>query len=206
MAKKLRNLMCVCPVVVALVFILGAAAFAGNNYNGKVAVHMKQHGTSCTQGYPAFTSCDQIVFMWPTFEDIDVLPVFYDLVEYREIELTLRWPSQWGSLSWVRCKGDAATGTLRNPGDRTHISWSTCQRTWSVAPGYGWLHPTTPGFICGISSTECRVLDCSPWPGPWEDVMCPNCSAVGYYGDDPCRPFDSATHQGTWGQIKAMFK
>jgi len=31
-------------------------------------------------------------------------------------------------------------------------------------------------------------------------------SAVGYYGDDPCRPFDSAAHQDTWGQIKAMFK
>ena len=205
MAKKLKKLMYACLVVVALVLILGAAAFAGMNQMGKVAVHVKAHGTSCGQGYPTFTKCTQIVFTWPSTGDVDVIPVVYELYAYTEIKLTLWWPPEWGTMSWVRCKGDASVGTFHNPYDYVDIHWTACQPGWSVAPGYGWLHAATPGMVCPLH--PCAAVDCAPPPGPYTDWLCAGscCGIGGMVGDDPCRGA-SATGQSTWGQIKAMFK
>ena len=194
-------------VSLVAVLALGTLAFAGQNISAKTAVHVKAHGTSCTQGYPTFTMCDQMITTWSSLGDIDVIPVFYNLVAYREVGLVVTWPPEWGSMSWVRCKGDAATGNLVHSGDYTDISWTSCQYKWSAAPGYGWLHATTRGSICTSRNIShwCIVIDCSPPPGPYWDWTCISCSGVGgWIGDDPCMP-SSGVEPSSWGGIKALF-
>jgi hypothetical protein len=192
---------------VALVVALAAAtlsgpAAAGFNPFAKLAVHVKPHGTSCTGGFPTFTVCTQITTSYFLLGDIDVIPVFYDLAEYTEVGMGIEWPAAWGSMAWTRCKGDAQTGTLVHPNDFVRISWTTCQRSWSIALGYGWLGATSAGFVWPSSLPW--VADCQPSP-EW-DYACRVASAVGgYYGDDAC-VVDSDTDRSTWGAIKSIFR
>jgi len=194
-------------IALALTFV-ATAALAGGNPANKIAIHLKAHPTSCTKAYPAFTNCSQIVFTWMNLGDVDAMPVFYDMVGYTVTEFGLTWPAAWGSMSWVRCKGELAVGTILNPGDGTSIAWTTCQVGWGIAPGAGWLIATEPGMVCPIpyfATGDYGVVDCSPSPGPYYDYpVTVSCGGVGMVGDDPCRAV--ATESSTWGEIKSMFR
>lgn len=194
--------------VLVLAVAVSASVYAGINPMNKIALHVKAHPTSCTKGYPTFTMCSQIVFTYPGLGDVDVLPVFYELVAYTVAETGLQWPSAWGSASWVRCKGDIAVGGIVNSGDGTAVAWSTCQHTWSIAIGYAWLLATGPGYLCpsrNPATYDYGVVDCAPTPGPYYDYASEiSCAGIGgMLGDDAC---PRACEPGSWGSIKAMFK
>jgi hypothetical protein len=175
----------------------------------KITTHIKAHPTSCTKNYPVFTSCTQIKTTYAEIGDIDVLPVFYDLNEYAMTEFGLAWPAEWGTASFVRCKGDIAVGAITQPGGGIAIAWTTCQYYWAVAPGYAWLAATSPGEIQAVpnpATGDYGVVNCAPEPGPYYDhPICNSKAGVGgVMGDDPCRP--TRVEPSTWGAIKAMFK
>jgi hypothetical protein len=196
---------CLIGLAIVLLATLSAPATASVNYLAKMAVHIKSHGTSCTDGFPTFTWCSQINTTYPGLGDIDVIPVFFDLVEYTDVGMALDWPAEWGSMEWTRCKGDAQFGTLVNPNDFVRITWSTCQRTYYIALGYGWLYATSPCFVRPSYLIQPRVVTDCQTPGD-EDHACSIWSGVGgYYGDDPCQ-VDSGSDRSTWGAIKSIFR
>lgn len=181
--------------------VLAGAASAGWNPAAWIAFHIKQHGTSCTE-FPTFTSCSQISTTYLGTGDIDVIPVFYNLNEYTQIGVAMDWPSEWGTMSWVRCKGDGQIGTLTDPNDYARIYWTTCQHTWSVAPGYGWLYAAGPGFVGSSMYMNSLVYDCQATNQA--DRACPGWSGIGgWIGNDPCTA--SATDETSWGRVKAIF-
>jgi hypothetical protein len=192
-----------------VVTILATAAFAGANRCGKVAIHLKPYPTSCHRTFPVFTKCPDIHFFYTGCDNIDVLPVFFDLTEYTGLEFGMTWPVEWGTMSWVRCNGSAAIGNIVNSGDGTRIVWSICQTTWAVAPGCGWVFASTPGLVCPVTNPATGLLgtiDCSSSPGPQQDPACEvYCGgACGETGNDPC--VIHATEPNAWGSIKAIFK
>jgi len=207
-------------IAIALTFALTACALAGANPVGKIAVHVKAHPTSCTKSYPTFPTCASIVTTWAAIGDLDVMPIFYDLVQYTVAETGLLWPEgDWGSGSWVKCKGDIAVGVIQHSVDfagapvqtnGTAVAWSTCQYSFSVAPGYCWLYATGAGHVCPAPNPptgDYGTVDCAPDPGPYYDtVSCVGCAGIGgFLGDDPCN-LPSATQPSTWGEIKSIFK
>jgi hypothetical protein len=193
-------------LAIALTFALSVTALAGDNPLIKLGLHTKAHPTSCTKNYPTFPTCASIITTTELCE-FDVMPVFFDLAEITVVEFGLTWPEEWGTMSWVRCKGTIAVGGILNPGDGTAISWSTCQYVWSMAPGYGWLIATGPGMICPIpyyATGDYGVVDCIS-PVEYDRPMCVFCAgACGATGDDPCLP--TAVEPSTWGSIKSMFE
>jgi uncharacterized repeat protein (TIGR01451 family) len=180
--------------VVVCALAIGAAsapAFAGGNPNVKAAIHIKAHPTSCTKGYPTFATCSSIATTWAGTGDIDAMPVFYDLVGYVAVGFGLDWPAEWGSTSWVKCRGDLAVGTIKDPGDGTGITWTTCQSSWSVSPGAAWLAATGSGrveIVPDPATGDLGVVDCAPSPGPYLDrcVAAYGAGIGGASGDDPC--------------------
>jgi hypothetical protein len=195
-------------VFLLLVTILATSCFGGTNPSGKVAIHVRAHPTPCPGGFPVFTGCSEIQSSYTGCGEIDILTVFFDLNEYTGVEFGLRWPVEWGSMSWVLCNGDAVSGYIMMPGDGVGVSWSICQRTWAVAPGYGWTVATSPGYIWPTinPATECLgTLDCSSSPGPhydWSREVYWG-GACGQAGANPC---SDAIEPAAWGSIKAMFK
>lgn len=141
---------------------------------------------------------------------VDVLPVFFDLSEFTVTEFGLTWPDQWGTMSWVRCKGTIAVGTISRPGEGTAIAWSSCQSTWSVVPGVGWLDASIAGLVRVIPNPptgDYGTADCEPNPGPYYDypVFVPSAAGVcGAAGGDPCMP--EGGKESTWGGIKAIYR
>jgi hypothetical protein len=192
----------VLPLVCLLALAMSGAPGAGMNANAWIAFHVKQHGTSCTEGFPIFTSCAQITTTYWGAGDIDVIPVFFNLLQYTQVGIAMDWPPEWGTMSWVRCKGDGQIGTLTDPNTYARIYWSTCQQGWSVAPGYGWLHATGPGFVGSSFTIPSLVYDCEP--SPQADRACPGWSGIGgVIGNDACS--ESATDETSWGRVKAIF-
>jgi hypothetical protein len=208
---KGRVIMRALVIVIALV-LAASAAFAGLGRNplNKIAIHVKTHPTSCTDGYPSFPGCFSIQQTYGGCGEVDVMPVFYDLYEFKSVEFGLRlWNDPSLSIFWTRCKGDAAVGTISRSGDGTVITWTTCQRTYSVAPGYGWLTVNEREFVCPVPNPvtlKCGVTDCQSAPGPyfdWSEEY--SCAGIcGSVGDDPCRP--DAADKTSWGAIKAIFR
>ncbi|MFZ1947356.1 MAG: hypothetical protein WAW06_07390, partial [bacterium] len=192
--------------VLALVLGLSVPGYAGNNEGHKIGVHIKSHPTSCIQGYPSFGTCGNITSTYASCGDVDVMPVFFDLTEYLVVEVGLKWPDEWGSMSWVRCKGDLSIGDIASSGDGTAVSWTICQQTWSVAPGFGWITALTPGLIHAVTNPatgDYGVVDCDFSRGPSYDypLFEPSAAGVcGAIGDDPCNP--KGGHESTWGEIK----
>jgi hypothetical protein len=205
-----------CFGVVALVVALTGTAMAGANANGKIAVHIKAYPTSCTKGYPTFTSCSQIRTTY-SGGDAHVMPVFYDLAEYTAVEVGLNFAA-YCSNSWVKCKGDMSVGIIirsadaaDQPVDRrgTYVSWNTCQNSWAVAPGYLWTCSSSPSRFCPAPNPATGKFgfeDCASVPGPsYDDPVLVSCGGMqGAVGDDPCGPTD--TEPTTWGAIKSIFR
>jgi hypothetical protein len=197
-------------LVLVLVAGLTVSGYGGRNDGLKIGVHIKSHPTSCAGAYPSFATCGSITSTWASCGDVDVMPVFFDLKEYSVVETGLEWPEEWGSMSWVRCKGDLAVGTIVNSGDGTAVCWTACQQGWSVAAGFGWLTAASSGLIRPVpnpATGEYGVVDCDFNPDPSYDhpLFDPGAAGVcGAAGDDPCNPKGGS--ESTWGGIKAMFR
>jgi hypothetical protein len=197
--------------IVLAVTLVATAVEAGQNWNNKIAVHVKSHPTSCAEGYPSFLDCTSIQTTWAGCGDADVMPVFYELIEFTSVEFGLSWwfdPTL--SMVWTRCKGDAAAGTITHSGDGTVITWAACQVAYSVVPGYGWLTVSGPEIVSpdlNPVTRRCGVIDCQVSPGPYFDWSLGWYSAgiCGPVGDDPCAPAD-AVEPSTWGAIKALLR
>jgi len=200
-------------IAIALTLVITAAALAGPGQNPltKIAIHAKAYPTTCKQ-IPTFADCHGIVTtLAGSGGNVNVIPVLFDIASYTVAEFGMTWPAEWGTMSWLRCKGNIAIGTIMNPGDGTAISWSVCMAGWSVAPGLGWLTPTGPGIVSPIpnpATGDMGVVDCTPTSqgGPYYDhPMCVFSAGIdGMTGDDPCE--ETATEQSTWGSIKGMFE
>jgi len=179
------------------------------NADHKLAIHVKPHGTTC-DAMPGFTACGDIVTTLNGCGDIDFIPVFFDLNEVTGIEFALTWPAEWGSCAFTACYYDTRAGGITNPGDYVSLGWSTCQRTWSIAPGYGWLAPSGPGLINplpGGPNHSMGVWNCEQGLGlPWRDSpsVVYRAGVCGEIGDTPSGTM--STKPTTWGAIKAMFK
>jgi len=189
---------------------LACVSYGGSNDRLKIGIHVKSHPTSCASGIPVFNSCHEIVSTYAGCGDVDVLPVFFDLSEFTVTEFALSWPEEWGTMTWVRCKGTIDVGTISRSGDGTAVAWSTCQSTWSVVPGFGWLDAGTAGLVRIVPNTatgDYGVVDCESGTEPGYDypVFDPAPAGVcGATGGDPCVPEGGA--ESTWGGIKAMYR
>lgn len=189
----------------ALALGLAACALGGSNPFAKGAVHILPHAPrDCHENLPVVDSCDDIVTTLLA-TDVDLFPVFFSLSEYREFVYSLVWTSG-SSCAFTSCT-DYAVGSVVWSGDGIVQGWNECQTSDVVVTGWGriqgegwvymWMHPTLE--IGG-------VYDCSERLDP---VCYSYFSAFGGYGigDDPCQPVDpSARDEGTWGEIKAMFR
>ncbi len=172
----------------------------------KGAVHILPHNDerTCSEDFPVVSGCDDIVTT-VAGRDVDVVPVFFDLVEYREFVYSLIWTSG-SSCTFTSCT-DYAVGSIVWSGDGIVQGWDECQTADPVVTGWGRLQGEGWVYMWMRSTLEIGgVYDCS---GRLDPVCYSYLSAFGGYdiGDNPCEPVDpSAVDGGTWGEIKAMFR
>lgn len=206
--KERQQMKKVLVAAVALTLILSAVAFAGNNPNAKMAVHVKAYWDrqSCAN-LPVITGCADILTTYAG-ADASVFPVFYDLTEYKGCEYGLTWPAWTYSANFKSCS-DLTIGGIAWPGDEISHAWEECQPYTAVVTGYARLTADTPGMICPIPYSASippgiSVLDCAEGLDYPCDIFCAGVN--GLTGDDPCSGGASATEQSTWGEIKAIFE
>jgi hypothetical protein len=198
--------LCLIALVVALAWV--DSSLAGANPYYQIAVHVRQHDARGCRGFPVLRSCVDISTTYPGCGDIDVMPVFFYLIEYTGVEFGMTWPIEWGSMSWIRCAGDVDDGSIINPGDGTRVVWNACQTTWVMAPGFGWVVSSGAGRVCIVehpATWSLCVYDCySEWYARSDSPHGLWCAGVcGEHADAPCLP---ATEPTTFGSIKALFR
>ncbi len=188
-------------IVSVLILVMSSLAFAGNNTNAKVAIHVRPHnaklGCSVT-----IADCNDIVTTEPGFS-VDAFPVFYDLVEYKGCEYGICWPAWTYSAAFTSCS-DLVIGAVDWPGSGAAHAWSACQYGVAV-PSFVWLYADGPGIICPCpypATGLISVLDCAEGLDDPCDIFC--AGVFGEVGDDPCDPI--TTEPTTWGAIKSMFE
>jgi len=191
-------------IAIALTLVLSAMAFAGNNPDAKVAVHVMAHSAkrSCTNLFPTIAGCADIVTDYGDYS-VDAFPVFFDLQEYLGCEYALCWPDWAYSAAFTSCS-DFFLGGIAWPGDGASHTWTVCQ--YGVAlPGWVWLYADGPGTVCPCPHPDfdhIAVLDCAEG---LDNPICIFCAGVyGMIGDDPCEP--TGTAPSTWSEIKGMFE
>jgi hypothetical protein len=190
-------------IAVALILALNVLAFAGNNPDAKVVIHVKPHAKACKAGIAEECTCAELITTEPS-GNIDAYPVFYNLNEYQGCEYAVCWP-QWAySAGFTNC-ADFVIGTVAWPGDMAAHTWTDCKVGCAV-PSTIWLYADYAGYICPCEPTEpgagLKVLDCAQGV---DKPICVLCAGVyGYIGDDPCE--ETANEASTWGEIKDMFK
>ena len=191
-------------IALALTLILSVAATAGQNPNVKVAVHVQAHNAkqSCL-ALPAIVDCSDIAFTYAGY-NFDGFPVFFDVVGVTFCEYSLTWPTWAYSCIFSNC-ADLVIGGIVNPGDGISHSWTNCQMTTAIIPGWGWWTADGPGMVCPIPHTESGFIGTTDCEFIEDVPLCIFCAGVyGMVGDDPCSP--TATEASTWGGIKSMFK
>jgi uncharacterized repeat protein (TIGR01451 family) len=152
-----------------------------------MAVHVLPHSgnRTCTNEFPDLEYCYFAITTHEACEDIDVFPVFFDLVEYQGFDYGLTWPGT-GSCAFTSCS-DLAIGQLENPGDGISHAWYVCQPSHLVIPGWGWITGDTPGRICIVPHPIAggpNVGDCS---GELDQPVTSACAGIcGEEGDEPC--------------------
>ena len=188
-------------IALALTLALSALAFAGNNPDAKVAVHVRAHNAKagCTV---AITGCADIVTTEPSYS-IDAFPVFFDLAEFQGCEYGLCWPAWTYSAAFTNC-ATFVIGSIAWPGDGASHTWTECAAGVMV-PSFVWLYADAPRMLCVCPhpvSGGIFVLDCA------EGVDSPGCNfcagVYGLVGDDPCEP--TGTEPSSWGEIKGLFE
>jgi hypothetical protein len=191
--------------VVVLAVAGSGAALAGHNVNAKGAVHVVPHeARTCTENMPVINGCGDIISTSLSL-DVDIFPVFFDLVEYQEFDFSMVW-MPGGTCSFTSCS-DQTIGDIVVPWDGIAQKWDTCQPGPVAVTGWGWIPDLAPGMICIKNHPTLGgiVVDC--WDGV--DYICGCwCAGVGgYIGDDACVPCDPSPNKaGTLGSIKALFR
>jgi hypothetical protein len=195
-------------VAVALIFVLSALAFAGNNPGAKCAVHVQAHNAKQTcDNLPVILDCTDIVTTYAGC-NLDAFPVFFSLVAWIGFEYGMCWaPVEcFSSCTFTSCS-PLTIGDIKWSGDGISQTWYDCSYAWSAVPGWGWLYAYCPGHICICphpTSGIIWVLDCE-MPGGTDWPICNFCAGVcGAFGDDPCDP--TGVEPSTWGGIKSMFE
>ncbi|MFH1313840.1 MAG: hypothetical protein ABIJ00_11530 [Candidatus Eisenbacteria bacterium] len=190
-----------------LCVLLSAAGFAGSNEKHKVALHILPHESrSCSENFPVIEQCPGIIHTYLGCGEIDVFPVFFDLIEVTALEYGLTWPAVWGNCVYTACGGDVINGNIASPGDGISHQWSSCRQVPVIIPGYAWVgiqglgggiapvaHPGT-GLI---GTTDCDAGKDVPL-GIYSAGVC------GVPGDDPCCL--CGTRKTTWGEIRMIFR
>ena len=178
-------------LAVILASALAPAALAGPNADHKIAVHVVSHGVAC-KSLPVFTDCSEIVTTYAGAGDIDVIPVFYDVSEAGATAYGLTWPAEWGTCAYTQCWGDLTVGGIVNPGDGLSTAVLTCDSSWAIGAGYGWLAATGPGAVSIIP--EPRADDLGIVACASEVLDRPSCTFSALIGsgsgEDPCGEAD----------------
>ena len=188
---------------VALMLVMSAVAFAGNNPIAKVAIHVRPHNAKLGCAV-TIAGCEDIVTTEPGW-NVDAFPVFYDLEEFLGVQYGICWPP-WQYIAAFTSCSDFVIGAVDWPGSGAAHTWTNCQAGVAV-PGYIWLYADAPGMICPCPHPvfgTIEVLDCLEGI----DIPCGIfCAGVyGMIGDDPCDGGASAREQSTWGGIKSIFE
>jgi hypothetical protein len=167
-----------------LVLCLSGAALAGANYrSAKASLHVLPHASrSCTENLPVITGCEDIMTTEPG-TDVDVFPVFYDLVEYKGFDYGLTWPGAY-SCTFTSCS-PLVIGGIVNPGDGVAHAWYTCQQGPVAVPGWGRIQDSgTISFVPYPGEDTVNVGDCL---GILDDVCVTSHAGIGgASGGDPC--------------------
>ena len=188
-------------VTVALTLILSVCAFAGNNPEAKVAVHLQDAGSvsKCAK-VPTIADCGDIITTHPA-TSVDAFPVFFDLVEYQGFDYGMSWPGLYTTV-FTSCS-DLTIGGIVATGDGVSHAWTACQYGTVAMPGWAWIYDY--GIVCVVPHPEAGGPTIGDCRGGLDGVICNFCAGIGgYIGDDPCLP--TATEPSTWGGIKGMFK
>jgi hypothetical protein len=196
-------------LVVTAVVMFGVTGVitAGSNSDHKVAIHVLSHeDRTCTSNFPDFVTCGDVTQTFAGCGDIDVFPVFFDLVAVTSLDYGLTWPISWGSCVFTVCAGDLRIGDIVSPGDGIAHAWIDCQYEWAITPGYAWLYADGPGKICPVANPttgDLTVVDCDRETDQPMETFC--AGVCGKPGDDPCggSPPEDPT---TWGTIKSIFR
>jgi hypothetical protein len=175
---------------VAAILLAGFAwpAYAGNNPDAKVVIHVRPHNAKlgCKVSFdPPTATCADLVTTEPSFS-FDAFPVFYELNEYLGCEYAVTWPNWTYSASFTNC-ADFVIGAVNLPGDMAAHTWTDCQSGMAV-PSYLWIYADYAGMICPAEPTEpgadLKVLDCSEGVDAPIAVLC--AGVYGAAGQDPC--------------------
>jgi uncharacterized repeat protein (TIGR01451 family) len=195
------------PIILVLLFTCAWSAQAGVNPNAKAAIHVLPHNPdlTCSHDFPEIISCQQIVTTYGGCDDVDIFPVFFDLVEYQGVEYGIEWPGI-GSCAFTSCS-DLTIGGIENSGDGISHAWYVCHSGPVAIPGWGWLTADEYGPVClvphplagGVIVGDCdygSVLD------TLETTFC--AGVCGMPGDEPCGaaylPIDLTKTDGLPGQ------
>jgi uncharacterized repeat protein (TIGR01451 family) len=195
------------PIILVLLFTCAWSAQAGVNPNAKAAIHVLPHNPdlTCSHNFPEIISCQQIVTTYGGCDDVDIFPVFFDLVEYQGVEYGIEWPGI-GSCAFTSCS-DLTIGGIENSGDGISHAWYVCHSGPVAIPGWGWLTADEYGPVClvphplagGVIVGDCdygSVLD------TLETTFC--AGVCGMPGDEPCGaaylPIDLTKTDGLPGQ------
>ena len=185
--------------------IASTAAFAGQNPEAKVAIHVEAHvSRTCTKNFPTIASPDDIVYT-DAGTDMDAFPVFFDMVEYQGFDYGMTWPGTY-SCAFTSCS-DLTIGTIQYPDDGISHAWYACQASGIAVVGWGWISEPAAARICivnhpvaaGIIAGDCSGVKDTIYVDE-EHVFC--AGIAGGTGDKPQSP----TEATSWGKIKAIFK
>ncbi|MFH1314379.1 MAG: hypothetical protein ABIJ00_14275 [Candidatus Eisenbacteria bacterium] len=174
---------------VGLALILALPGSAGQNPTVKTAVHVLPHdaGRTCSGNFPEIPGCGHIVTTYAGCDEIDIFPVFFDLVEYQGIEYGIVWPG-YESCSFTSCS-DLKIGDIVNPGDGISHAWSTCQMGPVVVMGWGWIGGFSHGSVCIIAHPGAGGINVGDCTGGLDEAAAVYCAGVcGETGDMPCDP------------------
>jgi hypothetical protein len=194
-------------LLLCIVLVTVSSVIAGQNPNSKVAVHVLPHepDRACRRNFPAIENLCDINATYEGCGNIDVFPVFYDLVQYQGLEYGLEWPGSYSCVYTV-CS-DSHLWDIVWPGDGTSQIWGEC-RTGAVAiAGWGWITTDVPGLVRVVGHPASGHIIVGGCNTKLDTVAVTYAAGVcGAAGEGPCGPGEQAVAAATWGGIKGIFR
>jgi hypothetical protein len=190
-----------------IILLLTGSVLGGYNPHAKVAVHVLPHqpDRACRRNLPVIEDLCEINATYDGCGDIDVFPVFYELVRYQGLEYGLEWPGSY-SCVYTIC-ADSHLLEIVWPGDGTSQIWLDCLTNPIVIPGWGWITTDVPGHVSVVphpAGGHIIVGDCRSHLDTVETTF--SAGVCGEIGRGPCYPAGQAVAATTWGNIKGMFR
>jgi hypothetical protein len=194
-------------IALSTLLVVAVAVSAGSNSGFKMSFHVLPHeDRSCGSNWPVITGCSEISNTYAVCGEIDVFPVFYDLVEVRSIEYGIDWPEDWGSCVFTPCAGDFVEGDIVTPGDGVAHEWTECYVAWSVVTGYAWLTASSPGIIVPVVNPATQAFGTRDCDGVGDLALgIASAGVCGIPAEDPC-DCGCPVEPQTWSAIKGMFR